>query len=299
MSELKSLLEEKRKLVDKKATEFRQVRDDWNNSTKEHLGIRNNLNSEVRELITQERTQRDLRDQKNQEVREKKQERSDCNVLVREAKEKLALLRGDAEPSKDEGYGGGRGRNRRDRPPTVHSLTREFSRLEREFEQGVHTGKNEGKVMKRLKEISGQIKDLKRSEDDNVELKQAREELRVALEAQESSHLEVTRAAEEAQQAHDLMIEWNDEVSKKREAAEDAHRRLRRSKKEADQAHHHYIVSIRCLHSTQQILGAMRGVESGTAPSKSSREGVQDLMSKLMSGETLSTEQLMELQRFD
>ena len=64
MSELKSLLEEKRKLVDKKATEFRQVRDDWNDQTKEHLGTRNNLNSEVRELITNVRTQRDLREQK-------------------------------------------------------------------------------------------------------------------------------------------------------------------------------------------------------------------------------------------
>ena len=298
MSELKGLLEEKRKLVDKKATEFRQVRDDWNNKTKEHLGTRNNLNSEVRVLITNVRTQRDLREQKNQEVREKKQVRSDCNVLVRAAKDKLALLRGDGDTPKDEGFRD-RGRRGRDRPPTVHSLRRESERLEREFETGNHTGKNEKKVMKRLKEISALIKEMQKSEDDNVELKQAREELRLALETQESSHLEVTRSAEEAQQAHDLMIEWNDEVSRKREVAEEAHRRLRRSKKEADQAHHHYIVSIRCLHSTQNILRAMRGIESGTAPSKSSREGVQDLMTKLMSGETLSTEQLMELQRFD
>tara|TARA_B100000131_G_scaffold34004_1_gene31359 strand:- start:4266 stop:5162 length:897 start_codon:yes stop_codon:yes gene_type:complete len=298
MSELKTLLEEKRKLVDKKATEYRQVRDDWNNRTKEHLTTRNNLNTEVRELIANVRTQRELREQKNEEVRDKKQRRSECNKVVRAAKDRLSELRGDSGDSRDEGHGHGR-RGRRDKKVTVHSLRREFERLEREFEQGRHTGKNEIKVMDRLKKIRAQIQNMERSEEDNEELKEAREVLRKALESQEASHLEVTRAAEEAQQAHDLMIEWNEEVNRKREVAEEAHRKLRRSKKEADQAHHHYIVSIRCLHSTQQIIKAIQGIASGTAPEKSSSEGVQDLMSKLMSGETLSTEQLMELQRFE
>ena len=298
MSELKTLLEEKRKLVDKKATEYRQVRDDWNNRTKEHLTTRNNLNTEVRELIANVRSQRELREQKNEEVRDKKQRRSECNKVVRAAKDRLSELRGDSGDSRDEGHGHGR-RGRRDKKVTVHSLRREFERLEREFEQGRHTGKNEIKVMDRLKKIRAQIQNMERSEEDNEELKEAREVLRKALESQEASHLEVTRAAEEAQQAHDLMIEWNEEVNRKREVAEEAHRKLRRSKKEADQAHHHYIVSIRCLHSTQQIIKAIQGIASGTAPEKSSSEGVQDLMSKLMSGETLSTEQLMELQRFE
>lgn len=297
MSELKTLLEEKRKLVDKKATEYRQVRDDWNSRTKEHLTTRNNLNTEVRELIANVRTQRELREQKNEEVRDKKQIRSECNKVVRAAKDRLSELRGDSGGSRDEEHGRGR-RGRRDKKVTVHSLRREFERLEREFEQGKHTGKNEIKVMDRLKKIRAQIKNMEKSEEDNEELKEAREVLRQALESQEASHLEVTSSAEEAQQAHDLMIEWNEEVNRKREVAEEAHRKLRRSKKEADQAHHHYIVSIRCLHSTQQIIKAIQGIASGTAPGKSSSEGVQDLMSKLMSGETLSTEQLMELQRF-
>ena len=298
MSELKTLLEEKRKLVDKKATEYRQVRDDWNTRTKEHLTTRNNLHTEVKELIANVRTQRELREQKNEEVRDKKQRRSECNKVVRAAKDRLSELRGDGDNSRDEGHGQGR-RGRRDKKVTVHSLRREFDRLEREFEQGMHTGKNETKLMDRLKKIRAQIQNMERSEEDNEELKEAREVLREALESQEASHLEVTRAAEEAQQAHDLMLEWNEEVNRKREVAEDAHRKLRRSKKEADQAHHHYIVSIRCLHSTQQIIKAIQGIASGTAPEKSSSEGVQDLMSKLMSGETLSTEQLMELQRFE
>ena len=296
MSELKNLLEDKRKLVDKKATEYRQVRDDWNSRTKDHLTVRNNLNGEVRELIINVRSQRELREQKNTEVREKKQVRADCNKVVRDSKEKLEVLRDGGQQKvvfqQDD-------RGRREKKVTVHSLRRDLQRFEREFEMGRHTGKNEKKIMKKMKEIRSQIRSMELSEEGNEELKAIREELRISMEAQEEAHIEVTRAAEEAQQAHELMIVWNSEVDKKREEAEDAHRRLRRSKKEADQAHHHYIVSIRCLHSTQSILRSIRGIESGSAPSKSAREEVADLMSKLMSGETLTTEQLMELQRFD
>jgi len=297
MSELKNLLEDKRKLVDKKATEYRQVRDDWNSRTKDHLTVRNSLNGEVRELIINVRSQRELREEKNTEVRDKKQLRADCNKMVRASKEKLEELRGGdqqkAAPQQD-GY-----RGRREKKVSVHSLRRDMQRFEREFEMGRHTGKNEKKIMKKMKDIRSQIRSMELSEEGNEELKAIREELRIAMEAQEEAHIEVTRAAEEAQQAHELMIVWNSEVDKKREEAEGAHRRLRRSKKEADQAHHHYIVSIRCLHSTQSILRSIRGIESGSAPSKSAREEVADLMSKLMSGETLTTEQLMELQRFD
>jgi uncharacterized coiled-coil DUF342 family protein len=71
MAELKDLLEERRKMVDKKATQHREVRDDWNEKTKQFTTTRNELNNEVRELIVQVREQRDLRDQMNEMVREK------------------------------------------------------------------------------------------------------------------------------------------------------------------------------------------------------------------------------------
>ena len=94
------------------------------------------------------------------------------------------------------------------------------------------------------------------------------------------------------------MLQWNKEVDKQREKAETCHRELRKSKKEADKAHHLYIVSLRCLHSIQDMISAMSG--SGNSGGKSeARVEVQDLMTKLMSGDTLSTEELMQLQKFD
>ena len=106
------------------------------------------------------------------------------------------------------------------------------------------------------------------------------------------------KAANAAQEAHELMLQWTKEVDKQREKAESCHRELRKSKKEADKAHHLYIVSLRCLHSIQDMISAMSGSDNNTGKSEA-RVEVQDLMTKLMSGDTLSTEELMQLQKFD
>lgn len=293
MGELKVMLEERRKLVDKKATEYRSVRDDWNAKTKEHLVERNRLNGEVRELIENVKQQREIRERMNDEVRERKAVRTEANSKVRAAKESIEGSKKDSGPRKDGP------RDKKGRPITIHSLRRERDRIEHEFNIGAHTGKNEKKAMERMKKIQAQIKDMEKSESANTDLNDARGALATAMAEQEAAHSEVTLAAEQAQQAHDLMLEWNKEVDSRRDSAEGAHRRLRRSKKEADSAHHSYILSLRCLHSIQDMIRAERDQARGAAPTKTAREGVQDLMAKLMSGETLTTEELLDLQRFE
>lgn len=294
MAELKDRLDEKRKMVDQKATKYRTTRDEWNSRTKEHTTIRNELNTEVRELIQNVRQQREIREQMNDLVREKKSLRAEANKKVKEAKAILDSQRSDTPEEQPRGRRG----NRRERKVTIHSLRRDLQKLEREFERGAHTGNNEKKVMKRMKEISSKIREMKEAEDSNGDLKDARNMLKEAMITQENAHVEVQKAAKAAQEAHDLMLQWNKEVDRQREHAEDAHRELRKSKKEADKAHHFYIVSLRCLHSIQDMLRAMRGATSGESQ-RSARVEVQDLMSKLLSGDTLSTEELMQLQSLD
>ena len=291
MAELKDLLDERRKMVDKKATQHREIRDDWNEKTKEFTTTRNELNNEVRELIVQVREQRDLRDQMNEMVREKKKERDGANQAVRDAKETMREKLPEQPQQFDR-------RGRPVRPDTVQSLTRTMERLEREFEQGKHQGKNETKYFKKMKDLSAKRKRLKEQESLSGAA-EGNKELKAAVELQEAAHNAVKEAAEAAQSAHDLMIEWNSEVDRQREKAEAAHRKLRTSKKEADKEHSLYIVSLRCLHSIQDILRAMRGASAGQGQRPTASNETQDLMAKLLSGETLSTEELMQLQRFD
>jgi uncharacterized coiled-coil DUF342 family protein len=292
MNDLGEVLEARRKLVDKKATEARTSRDDWNAQSKKHFATRNEYNTEVRELVQNAREQKEIRERMNDEVRERKRIRSEANTVVRETKEALRTLREDSDSNI-----GSRPVDKRGRPITIQSLGREADRLEREFNEGRHTGKNEKKVMERLQKIRRQIKEMESTESSNDEYSLAQERMREAVAIQEAAHVEVEAAAEQAQAAHQLMLEWQGEVADRREFAEAAHRKLRLSKKEADIAHKTYILSLRCLHSVQDMSRARRELERGTAPRQSARQGVQDLMSKLMSGETLTTEELLALQR--
>ena len=91
------------------------------------------------------------------------------------------------------------------------------------------------------------------------------------------------------------MMELSDEVEKLRGMANSEHVRLTKTKNNADELHNKYIVSLRCIHSMQDILKL-----SGSKQKKIEEEGsleMTDLMSKLMTGDTLTTEELMLLQR--
>ena len=293
MDDFKQLFEERRSILDGKATQYREERDSWNEKTKELVSQRNEFNAEVRELIQLSDQQKQVREQMNQVVREKKVVRNDASKKVSEIRDKLRADQPEEKPAE-------RGpRGRRERPVTLQSLQREFSRLEREFERGEHTGKNEGKVMKRLKELNAKIRQMKKDQASSDATSSENEELNVARKEHDEAHQSVQEAAAAAQEAHDLMIQWDKEVNKQRERANSKHRELRNTKQEADKAHRFYIVSLRCLHSIQDMMRARRSAEAGEGERPTARVEVQDLMSKLMSGDTLTTEELMELQRFD
>jgi len=293
MDDFKQLFEERRSILDGKATQYREERDSWNEKTKELVSQRNEFNSEVRELIQLSDQQKQVREQMNQVVREKKSVRNEASKKVSEIRDKLRAYQPEEKPAE-------RGpRGRRERPITLQSLQREFSRLEREFERGEHTGKNEGKVMKRLKDLNAKIRQMKKDQASSDSASTENEELMAARKEHDEAHEAVQQAASAAQEAHDLMIQWDKEVNKQRERANSKHRELRNTKQEADKAHRFYIVSLRCLHSIQDMMRARRSAEAGEGERPTARVEVQDLMSKLMSGDTLTTEELMELQRFD
>lgn len=296
MSDLKSLLEERRTMVDTKATTYREARDGHNEKARTARTARDELSGEVRELITEVKQQREVREQLNEIVRSKKEVRKEATERVRASRSKIEESRGPQPQQEEQGFGR---RGRRERPVTLHSLRRDLDRLEREFEQGRHTGKNEKKVMERMKSIQKQIRDMKAAESSDTELGAASAELKQAQEEQEAAHHEVEEAAAAAQAAHDLMLKWHGQVDETRAKQERAHRELRSIKREADSAHHHYIVSLRCLHSVQDMLRAMRSADSGEGHRPTPRMEVSDLMGKLMAGETLSTDELMQLQRYD
>jgi uncharacterized coiled-coil DUF342 family protein len=89
------------------------------------------------------------------------------------------------------------------------------------------------------------------------------------------------------------MMELSNEVDKLRGMANSEHLGLTSTKGDADSLHNKYIISIRCIHSMQDILK----LTGSNKERESERVDVSDLMSRLMGGQTLSDEDMMLLQR--
>ena len=288
MNELKKELEVRRAAMDTKATDFRVKRDEWNSKTREFQQTRNTLNLAVRELIQEVKKQRTIRDAENERVREMKRVRDECNKMVRDAKKEIEGSQPLEEKRKIH-------KNRKQ----FDQYKRELNRLEREIDEGKHRGKKEAEAMKRAKFLTQQIRQHTPVKIKIEATPEAQAAYDKALEEQEKAHQDVTEAASQAQAAHELMLEWNSEVDTRRAKAEEAHKTLRNTKKEADLAHHRYIVALRCLHSINNIFKTMQSERRDKTTASEPQLSVDNLMGKLLSGDTFTTEELMQLQSME
>ena len=83
MSDLKSLLEERRTMVDTKATTYREARDGHNEKARTARTARDELSGEVRELIAEVKQQREVREQLTKSCgTRRKSERKPRNACV-------------------------------------------------------------------------------------------------------------------------------------------------------------------------------------------------------------------------
>ena len=146
-----------------------------------------------------------------------------------------------------------------------------------------------------MKKLHQELREAKEKKSDGG-IRELKIQLRDAEKKQEDAHKKVKRAVVGAQEAHDLMAELSEEVDRLREKANSAQSGVTRAKREADSLHGRYIVSLRCIHSMQDLLKAIEAREGGSTEEEEQVE-VADLMTRLMSGDTLSTDEIMALQR--
>ena len=294
MEELKGLLEDRRKMANDRATAFREARDKWNEQSKIHKEQRTLKNDAVRELIDGLRKQREVRDSLNETARELRKQRDEWVAKIQEYKASMADLEtgGVIIEQIQKGH---RTIERRWTIPTIRRDAEEGDALPAREDR---SGQEEGRAACGRRN-SLECQGIEGPRDRQCRTQDLRVQMTEAMEAQEEAPT-VRGARGNANRAHEQYMEWGREVEAERELAEKAHRELRRTKKEADDAHHHYIVAIRCLHSSREILVAMDQERSGKVEATGSgRQEMSDLMERLMAGETLSTEEFMSLQRFD
>ena len=167
--------------------------------------------------------------------------------------------------------------------------------MDMRFTYGHFDGK-EGNFERQMKKLYQELKEVKQQKKENI-FSELESQIRKAARLQEEAHRLVEDAVTTAQESHDLMIELSEEVDRLRAKANSSQEGVIRSKREADLLHNKYVVSLRSIHSIQDLFKAMNAQEKNLEHDDGGKLGVTDLMSRLMSGDTLSTEELMALQR--
>ncbi len=281
-------LEKKRSAINADAEEHKRLRDDLNKQTKEWVAKRDALNAQVRELVEEAGKHREERDQLNQKVRESKALRDEANQKVSKITEELHALKKDLPaPNKDQ--------------PSIKQLKKEFSDLENEqMTNGTLTKSKEEAIVKKLRELDAQIKDIEKAQDQTGDLRLKSAELREAKAEAEKCHKLVSEYAEKAQAEHDKMIALYEQADILRKQADEAQAKFIECKKAADEEHKKHIEQIKSYHETDGAVAAIKNKQKAVRKKKTdaeSKKAADDIFARFKSGDKLSTEDLMILQK--
>ena len=279
-SNFSDVFETKTKAVSDKLADYKTRRDELNVKVRGKLDKRNEINSQVKELITEVQKQKSLRNEANGKVAELRKIRLE---KTNELKKIRAQLR-DSVENKDSDAGKKSGTSSR-------KIREQMNKLEWRHQTGQIGPKKERDFFATMKRLQAEVNTLKKKEETSSS--SVLKEVKQAEKRQQKAHDAVTDASEKSEEAHSLMMELSNEVDRLRGLANSEHLGLTSTKGDADDLHNRYIISLRCIHSMQDILKL-----SGTKnDQESERVGVTDLMSRLMEGQTLSDEDMMLLQR--
>ena len=280
-SNFSQVFETKTQSVSDKLTDFKTRRDQLNVKVRGQLDKRNEINSQVKQLITEVQKQKTLRNEANSRVAELRKIRLE---KTNELKEVRAKLRSSVENNDQD-------KVKKRKGPGSRKIREQMNKLEWRHQTGQISPKKERDFYATMKRLQTEFKLLKKEEE--ASSSSVMKEVKQAEKRQQKAHDAVTDASEKSEEAHSLMMELSNEVDRLRGMANSEHLGLTATKGEADDLHNKYIISLRCIHSMQDILKL-----SGTKKEQDSeRVEVTDLMSRLMEGQTLSDEDMMLLQR--
>ncbi|MEE2650565.1 MAG: hypothetical protein VX571_03550 [Candidatus Thermoplasmatota archaeon] len=271
--------------VSEKLSDRKVKRDDLNMAGRVHRDKRNEINRQVKELIHEVQGQKSIRNEANAKVKELKKVRLDRSNELKELRE---ILRSGNNRQTVEGS-----ENRKPKGRSARIIRTARESLEKKYEKGGFPGNKEKDFHNMMKKLQKELKEA--TDREEASNSHALMKVRAAEILQTEAHKSVEKAVNSAQDAHDLMIELSEEVDRLRELANSEHGILTSTKREADHLHNQYIVSLRCIHSMQDIMKLSESRQK--MHDEDGKVQISDLMSRLMSGDTLSTEELMLLQR--
>jgi uncharacterized coiled-coil DUF342 family protein len=285
MAELIGELEDKRARHNADAEKHKRLRDELNDKTKEWAERRDDLNSQVRKLIDDANIKRESRDKLNSEVRESKAQRDEWNRKFNDLSDKAINLRREKMPKSG---------------LSIRKFKAELRALEKRHMTSVLSADKEKALMKEMSQLDAKIKEMEREIEKFSEVKTAEKEARDAKDNAENFHRKVSESAEKAQIEHDAMLKLYEEADKLRKEADSAQEKFIETKLAADEEHREHIEHIRQVHDFDKIIAGIRDKGRKARKEKddtSAKKEADEIFEKFRSGEKLSTEDIMVLQK--
>lgn len=285
MAELIGELEDKRARHNADAEMHRRLRDELNDKTKEWAERRDDLNSQVRKLIDEANIKRESRDKLNSEVREAKAQRDEWNRKFNDLSDKAINLRREKMPKSG---------------LSIRKFKAELRALEKKHMTSVMSADKEKALMKEMSQLDAKIKEIEREIEQFSEVKTAEKETRDAKDNAENFHRKVSESAEKAQIEHDAMLKLYEEADRARKEADSAQEKFIEAKLAADEEHREHIEHIRQVHDFDKIITGIRDKGRKARQEKddtSAKKEADEIYEKFRSGEKLSTEDIMVLQK--
>jgi uncharacterized coiled-coil DUF342 family protein len=285
MAELIGELEDKRARHNADAEMHRRLRDELNDKTKEWAERRDDLNSQVRKHIDEANIKRESRDKLNSEVRESKAQRDEWNRKFNDLSDKASNLRREKMPKSG---------------LSIRRFKAELRALEKKHMTSVLSADKEKALMKEMSQLDAKIKEMEREIEQFSEVKTAEKETRDAKDNAENFHRKVSESAEKAQIEHDAMLKLYEEADRLRKEADSAQEKFIETKLAADEEHREHIEHIRQVHDFDKIITGIRDKGRKARQEKddtSAKKEADEIYEKFRSGEKLSTEDIMVLQK--
>jgi len=285
MAELIGDLEEKRARHNAEAERHKRLRDELNDKTKEWAEKRDQLNAQVRKLIEEANVRRENRDKLNAEVREAKANRDDWNRKFNDLSDQAMALRREKMPKSG---------------LSIRKYKAELRALEKRHMTSVLSADKEKALMKEMSMLDGKIKEMEKEIEQFSEVRTAEKDAHEAKDKAEEFHRKVSELAEKAQTEHDAMLKLYEQADGLRKEADGAQEKFIETKLAADDEHHEHIEHIRQVHDFDKIIAGIR--DKGRKSRKetdetSAKKQADEIFERFRSGEKLSTEDIMVLQK--
>jgi len=284
MPELIEDLQKKRDDFSRMANNHKHKRDGLNEETRRWSQTRDELNKKVKYLLKDARSHRTQRDGHNVKVRELKETRRKCNSEISAISEELREVKSRQVPVQG---------------IPLRKLKKQLKDLEYRQQTSVLTASKERVLVEQMTKLQEQIKDRELVEQTD-EILAVINKLKAAKEEAEKAHLQVQDAARSAQTEHEFMIQKYETADKFMKEADAAQEQFVTAKTTADEEHRQSVELIKQVHDFDKILAGLRQKKRLSSQSQEeldTKMQAKDLYKRFMSGEKLSTEEIMDIQK--